>query len=100
MILNMTKASMPIPAGGMYQEWSCLMDLVKEDTAKPRTIDRTYATIAKGVAGTQRYKHRHLIKEQFVLTSGDGVKFVVCNQCNKVNALYLQRIAKKQGWNY
>ena len=22
------------PAGGMYQEWSCLMDLVEEDTAK------------------------------------------------------------------
>ena len=30
----MTKASITIPAGGMYQEWSCLMDLVKEDTAK------------------------------------------------------------------
>ena len=24
-----------IPVGGMYQEWSCLMDLVEEDTAKP-----------------------------------------------------------------
>lgn len=23
-----------IPAGGMYQEWSCLMDLVENDTAK------------------------------------------------------------------
>ena len=23
-----------ILAGGMYQEWSCLMDLVEEDTAK------------------------------------------------------------------
>ena len=34
MIQNMTKASITIPAGGMYQEWSCLMDLVKEDTAK------------------------------------------------------------------
>ena len=100
MIQNMPKASMPIPVGEMYQEWSCLMDLVEGDTAKPRTIGRTYATIAKGVAGTQRYKHRHFIKEQFVLTSGDGVKFVVCNQCDKVNALYLQRIAKKQGWNY
>ena len=30
----MPKASITIPAGGMYQEWSCLMDLVKEDTAK------------------------------------------------------------------
>ena len=34
MIQNMTKASITIPAGGMYQEWSCLMDLVEEDTAK------------------------------------------------------------------
>ena len=23
-----------IPAGGMYEEWGCLIDLVKEDTAK------------------------------------------------------------------
>lgn len=30
----MPKASITIPAGGMYQEWSCLMDLVEEDTAK------------------------------------------------------------------
>ena len=34
MIQNMPKASITIPAGGMYQEWSCLMDLVKEDTAQ------------------------------------------------------------------
>lgn len=34
MIQNMPKASITIPAGGMYEEWSCLMDLVKEDTAK------------------------------------------------------------------
>ena len=30
----MPKASITIPFGGMYQEWSCLTDLVKEDTAK------------------------------------------------------------------
>ena len=34
MIQNMPKASIPISVGGMYQEWSCLMDLVEEDTAK------------------------------------------------------------------
>lgn len=34
MIQNRPKASMPIPVGEMYQEWSCLMDLVEEDTAK------------------------------------------------------------------
>ena len=35
MIQNMPKASITIPVGGMYQEWSCLMDLVKEEPAKP-----------------------------------------------------------------
>lgn len=45
-------------------------------------------------------KYRHLIREQFVLTSGDNVKFVVCNQWDKVNVLNLLRIAKEQGWNY
>ena len=34
MIQNMPKASITIPVGGMYQEWSCLMDLVEDDTAK------------------------------------------------------------------
>ena len=30
----MRNTNLSIPAGGMYQEWSCLMDLVEEDTAK------------------------------------------------------------------
>lgn len=34
MIQNKPKASIPIPVGGMYQEWSCLMDLVEDNTAK------------------------------------------------------------------
>ena len=45
-------------------------------------------------------KYRHLIKEQFILTSGDNVKFVVCNQWDKVNVLNLLRIAKEQEWSY
>lgn len=45
-------------------------------------------------------KYRHLIKEQFVLTSGDNVKFVVCNQWDRVNVMNLLRIAKEQGWSY
>ena len=53
MIQNMPKASITIPAGGMYQEWSCLMDLVEEDTANPRTVGRTYTTFTKGVAGNK-----------------------------------------------
>ena len=35
MIQNMPKASITIPVGGMFQEWSCLMDLAEKDTAKP-----------------------------------------------------------------
>ena len=34
MIQNMPKASITIPAGGMYQEWMSLIDLVEEETAK------------------------------------------------------------------
>lgn len=30
----MTKTRINIPAGGMYQEWTSLKDLVEEDTAK------------------------------------------------------------------
>jgi len=28
------KRHLSIPAGGMYEEWGCLIDLVEEDTAK------------------------------------------------------------------
>lgn len=45
-------------------------------------------------------KYRHLIKEQFVLTSGDNIKFVVCNQWDRINVMNLLRIAKEQGWSY
>ena len=34
MIQDITRTYITIPAGGMCQEWSCLMDLVGEDTAK------------------------------------------------------------------
>lgn len=34
--------SLKIPIGGMYQEWSCLMDLVEEDTAK--TLEQLAST--------------------------------------------------------
>lgn len=45
-------------------------------------------------------KYRHLVKEQYVLTSGDNVKFVVCNQWDKVNVLNLLKIAEEQGWTF
>jgi hypothetical protein len=34
MIQDITRTYITIPAGGMCQEWSCLMDLVGEDTVK------------------------------------------------------------------
>ena len=45
-------------------------------------------------------QYRHLVKEEFVLTSGDGVRFVVSNQWDKVNILNLLQIVKNQGWSY
>ena len=30
----MNSSRIKIPAGGMYEEWGCLMNLVEEDTAK------------------------------------------------------------------
>lgn len=44
--------------------------------------------------------YRHLVKEDFVLTSGDGVRFVVSNQWEKGNVLNLLQIAKNEGWSY
>lgn len=45
-------------------------------------------------------KNRHLVKEQFVLISGDNVKLVVCSQWDKVNVLNLLQIVKEQGWSF
>jgi hypothetical protein len=44
--------------------------------------------------------NRHLLKDEFVLTSGDGVRFVVSNQWEKGNVLNLLQIAKNEGWKY
>lgn len=44
--------------------------------------------------------HRHLVKDEFILTSGDGVRFVVSNQWEKANVPNLLQIAKNEGWNY
>lgn len=43
---------------------------------------------------------RHLLKEEYILTSGDGVRFVVSNQWEKGNVLFLLQIAKNEGWSY
>ncbi len=44
--------------------------------------------------------NRHMLKDEFVLTSGDGVRFVVSNQWEKGNVLNLLQIAKNEGWKY
>lgn len=44
--------------------------------------------------------YRHLLKEEYILTSGDGVRFVVSNQWEKANVLNLLQIAKNEGWSY
>ena len=43
---------------------------------------------------------RHQLKDEYILTSGDGVKFVVSNQWEKGNILHLLQIAKNEGWKY
>lgn len=43
---------------------------------------------------------RHQLKEDYILTSGDGIRFVVSNQWEKGNVLYLLQIAKNEGWSY
>ena len=42
---------------------------------------------------------RHQIKRQFILKSGDGVRFVVSNQWSVVNVMNLIRFIQKQGWS-
>lgn len=45
-------------------------------------------------------QYRHLVKDEFILTSGDGIRFVVSNQWDKINILNLLQIAKNQGWSF
>ena len=43
---------------------------------------------------------RHQTKRQFVLKSGDGVKFVVSNQWSTVNVMNLVQFIQEQGWDF
>jgi hypothetical protein len=58
--------------------------------------DLEYAKSLKESTG----QFRHLVKDEFVLTSGDNIRCVVSNQWDKVNILNLLQIVKNQGWNY
>ena len=54
-----------------------------------------YAKKLKAITGS----YRHQVKRQFILRSGDGVKFVVSNQWSIVNVVNLIRFIQKQGWS-
>lgn len=41
---------------------------------------------------------RHQLKRQFILRSGDGVRFVVSNQWSIVNVMNLIHFIQEQGW--
>lgn len=69
---------------GSWGRWELLED------------DLDYAKSLKKSSG----QFRHLVKDEFVLTSGDNIHFVVSNQWDKVNIMNLLQIAKNQGWNY
>lgn len=69
---------------GSWGRWELLED------------DLDYAKSLKELSG----QFRHLIKDEYVLTSGDNIRFVVSNQWDKVNILNLLQIAKNQGWKY
>lgn len=43
--------------------------------------------------------YRHQTKPNLVLTSGDGINFVVSNQWDNINSLNLLQFAKNQGWS-
>ena len=43
---------------------------------------------------------RHLLKEQFLLRSGDNVPFVVCSQWDKGNLPNIIKIVEDEGWTY
>ena len=52
----MTRTNITIPAGGMYQEWSFLIDLVEDDTAK--TLEQLANT--KGWREVQAYEAKDM----------------------------------------
>lgn len=68
---------------GDWNQWKVLEDNIE------------YAKGLKDLTGS----HRHLVKRQFILRSGDGVRFVVSNQWSIVNVMNLIRFVQAQGWN-
>ena len=69
---------------GDWNQWGVIED----------NID--YAKSLKDSTGA----YRHQTKRQFILRSGDGVKFVVSNQWSTVNVMNLVEFIQKQGWDF
>ena len=57
--------------------------------------DIEYAKSLKDSTGA----YRHQTKRQFILRSGDGVKFVVSNQWSTVNVMNLVEFIQRQSWD-
>ena len=68
---------------GEWNQWKMLED------------DIEYAKSLKNSTGFAR----HQLKRQFILRSGDGVKFVVSNQWSIGNVMNLINFIQKQGWS-
>lgn len=82
--IDTLKAVFHIGLLGAWGRWNLIED------------DLVAANSLKNIDG----KYRHLVKANFILKSGDNVKFVVCSQWDKVNVINLLRIAKEEGWYY
>lgn len=97
------------------RDYDALIRDSKENLAKPalyvllnRNAHKAYIgetddfsqRIASHMLKKSSGQFRHLVKDEFVLTSGDNIRFVVSNQWDKVNILNLLQIAKNQGWSY
>ena len=67
---------------GDWNQWKMLEDNIE------------YAKRLKEITGS----YRHQVKRQFILGSGDGIKFVVSNQWRIVNIMNLIHFVQEHGW--
>lgn len=68
---------------GEWNQWKMLEENIE------------YAKKLKELTGSPR----HQLKRQFILKSGDGIRFVVSNQWSIVNVMNLIRFIQEQGWS-
>lgn len=73
------------------RDYDSLIKDSKENLSKPALYVLLNRSACKAYIGET---------DDFVLTIGVNIYFVVSNQWDKVNILNLLQIAKNQGWNY